>query len=139
MDKFQLHKAALESDYELGLKLISLNVELNQLDLDGHTALHWAVFRGDVEFVKILLQAGANPNVFSTDGVTPKWRARDFGLVEIDELLQVFGGKILTNENFDRTSFLVFNNAIEQALPKDDLVNDKAGNSVKTKTWWRFW
>jgi ankyrin repeat protein len=87
MDKYQIHKAALESDYEYALKLINLKIDLNELDTLGHTPLHWAVFRGDIELVKILLEAGAEPNVFSSDGVTPKWRAQDFGLVEIYELI----------------------------------------------------
>ncbi|MEO6233285.1 MAG: ankyrin repeat domain-containing protein [Ferruginibacter sp.] len=125
MEKYQIHKAALESDYESALKLISFKVDLNELDINGHTALHWAVFRGDLEFVNILLEAGANPNVFSSDGVTPKWRARDFGLVEIDKLLDSFGGKVLTNEHFDRIAFSVFNNLIGQTLPEEDAAEQK--------------
>ena len=55
MDKYQIHKAALEFDYEYAVKLIESKVNLDELDLDGHTPLHWAVFRGDVDFVKLLL------------------------------------------------------------------------------------
>jgi ankyrin repeat protein len=87
MEKYQIHKAALASDYEYGLKLIESKIDLDELDEDGHTALHWAVFRADIDFVKLLLEAGANPNILSADGVTPKWRARDFCLDEIDKLL----------------------------------------------------
>ena len=139
MEKYQIHKAALESDYEFALKLIDLKVGLNELDTDGHTALHWAVFRGDVNFVKILLEAGANPNILSSDGVTPKWRARDFGLIEIDKLLESFGGKILTNDDFDRNSFSIFNKAIGQPLPNEDIVNEKSERVIEKKKWWKFW
>ncbi len=45
MENYQIHKAALESDYEYALKLIQLHVNLNELDTYGHTALHWAVFQ----------------------------------------------------------------------------------------------
>ncbi|PZP50348.1 MAG: hypothetical protein DI598_05765 [Pseudopedobacter saltans] len=138
-EKYQIHQAALESDYESALKLINLKVDLNKLDSDGHTALHWAVFRGDVNFVKILLEAGANPNVISADGVTPKWRAKDFGLTEIDKILEGYGGKILTNEAFDRTSFTVFNNAIGQHLPKEDIAKNEFKLSVEKKKWWKSW
>jgi ankyrin repeat protein len=62
------------------------------LDEQGQTPLHWAVFRGDIEAVETLLRGGANPNVFAIDGVTPKRRAADFGLDEIEELLSEFGG-----------------------------------------------
>ncbi|MFD2784100.1 ankyrin repeat domain-containing protein [Hymenobacter rubripertinctus] len=141
MEKYQIHKAALESDYEYAQKLVKLKVDLNELDTFGYTALHWAVFRGDIDFVKILLEAGANPNILSEDGVTPKWRAKDFYLTDIDKLLDSFGGKVLTNEEFDRTSFSVFNGIIGQTLPQED--SDKGGNEDKKiatkKRWWKFW
>ena len=138
MEKYQIHKAALESDYEFALKLIDLKVHLNELDTDGHTALHWAVFRGDLNSVKILLEAGANPNILSSDGVTPKWRARYYGLTEIDKLLESIGGKILTNDDFDRKSFSIFHNAIGQFLPKEEIVNGKSERVIEKTKWWKF-
>jgi ankyrin repeat protein len=139
MEKYQIHKAALESDYELALKLIDLKVDLNELDTYGNTALHWAIFRGDVSLVKILLESGANPNILSSDGVTPKWRARDFGFIEIEKLLESFGGKILTNDDFDKNSFSIFNKAIGQRLPNEDIVNEKVERVIEKKKWWKFW
>jgi len=72
--------------------------------------------------------------------VTPKWRAKDFYLVDIDKLLDSFGGKVLTNENFDRTSFSVFNSMIGQPLPQEDLDKKikKDGKISNKKRWWRF-
>lgn len=98
-------------------------------------------FKGDIEFVKILLNVGANPNTFSEDGVTPKWRANDFGLVEIEYLLDCFGGKIQTNEKFNSTAFLVFNNIIEQNLPNEDLNKGLSKDNLQTtkKKWRKFW
>jgi ankyrin repeat protein len=125
MEEFELHKATLESDYDKVRELIDLKVNLDELDNHGHTALHWAVFRGDIDLIKILLDGGANPNILSDDGVTPKWRARDFGLSDVEELLSNYGGKILTNEDFDRISFTVFNNAIGLDLPEEDNDNKK--------------
>ncbi len=139
MKRYQIHKAALESDYDATLKLINLKVDLNELDTTGHTPLHWAVFRGDIDLVKLLLEAGANPNILSSDGVTPKWRAKDFRLVEIDNLLESFGGKILTNEEFDRNSFSVFNKIIGQPLPQEDAVEERVKKNITKKKWWRFW
>ena len=132
MEKYQIHKAALESDYDYALKLIELKVNLNELDTLGHTALHWAVFRGDIDFVKILLNAGANPNIFSDDGVTPKWRAKDFGLVDTEKLLDGFGGKVLTNAEFNRTAFSIFKSIIEQPLPQEEL--DENGKIFNKKS-----
>lgn len=139
MEKYQIHKAALESDYDYALKLIELKVNLDELDPDGHTPLHWAVFRGDLDFVKLLLVAGANPNVISGDGVTAKWRARDFGLTEIDNLLTGFGGKILTNKDFDSAAFSAFGNIVGQPIPEEEIIEDNMGKHSSEKKWWRFW
>jgi ankyrin repeat protein len=57
MEQYQVHKAALGSDSTTTLDLINLKVDLNELDNLGHTPLHWAVFRGDIDLVKILLEA----------------------------------------------------------------------------------
>ena len=120
MDRYFLHERTLEADLEGVQRAILPGAELNELDTFGHTALHWAVFGGYGDIVKVLLEAGANPNVISKDGVTPKWRAQDFGLVEIEQLLTSYGGKVYTDDNFDRTAFSIFNNAIGQPLPKDE-------------------
>lgn len=139
MGKYQIHKAALESDYTYASQLIESKEDLDELDLKGHTALHWAVFSGDIDFVMLLLEAGANPNIFSDDGVTPRWRARDFCLEEIEELLNSYGGKILTNERFDGISFSVFNSAIGQPLQVENALDRDAGDVVGKRKWWQLW
>ena len=123
MDRYQIHEAALKSEYESALKLIGLKVDLNELDTYGHTAIHWAVLTGDTDMARILLEAGANPNILSSDGVTPKWWARDFGLLEIELLLDVYGGKILTNDDFNRAAFSAFNKLMGQSLPEEDNID----------------
>lgn len=139
MEKYQIHKAALESDYDYAMQLIGLNTNLDELDNNGHTPLHWAVFRGDIDFVKLLLEAGANPNVISADGVTPQWRARDFGLTEIDQLLADHEGKILINQNFDHACFSIFNGMINQPLPVKDTGEAGLKESAEKRRWWQFW
>ena len=63
-------------------------------------ALHdWAVLRGDLDTVAILLKAGSNPNIISSDGFTPLWSAADFGLDEIFLLLRNYDGKINTDNS----------------------------------------
>ena len=120
MDEYILHSKVLESDLEGVQEAILNGADLNELDTFGHTALHWAVFRGYFDIVKVLLNAGANPNIISKDGVTPKWRAQDFGLEEIENLLTAHGGKVDTGSDFDRTSFSIYNAAIGQPLPKEE-------------------
>ena len=96
MKKYPLHEKVLEADLDGVQKAISQSVDLNELDSLGNTALHWAVFGGYKDIVKVLLEAGANPNVISKDGVNATWRAQDFGLKEIEELIKSYGGKVIT-------------------------------------------
>jgi ankyrin repeat protein len=69
---------------------------VNEWDDLGMTPLLYAVFRGDVEGVRQLLEAGADPNLAKRDDrtATPLWHARDdFGLHEIAEVLIRAGAK----------------------------------------------
>ena len=68
---------------------------LDEWDDAGMTHLMIAVFRGDEEEVRTLLQAGADPDRPISDGTTPLWRAEDdFGLTEIAALLRQYGATI---------------------------------------------
>ena len=67
---------------------------LDEWDETGMTPLMLAVFVGDAEQVRELLQAGADPNRPIEDGTTPLWRAEeDFGLVGIAALLRQYGAR----------------------------------------------
>ncbi len=61
---------------------------VNEKDAQGHTPLHLAVGRGDLETVRVLLDAGANPNAQDQDGVTPLTLAKSYaGTGEIADAL----------------------------------------------------
>jgi len=125
---FLLHDAVLSGEIEKVKQVDLQTVDINSLDSHGHSPLHWAVFGGYIDIVKYLLEIGSSPNTCSDDGVTPKWRAQDFGLTEIENLLSAYGGVISTDEKFDDISFNIFNNAIGQSLPSEDkksTVNNK--------------
>nr|WP_294944553.1 ankyrin repeat domain-containing protein [uncultured Mucilaginibacter sp.] len=123
---YPLHDNVLRSDIRGINDAIAQGCDLDELDGLGNSPLHWAVMRGDIETVKILLKANAHPNVLSSDGFTPKWSAVDFGLVEIAALLTTFGGRVLTNENFERTSWSVFKEALGESLPEEEKVVKKS-------------
>jgi ankyrin repeat protein len=69
--------------------------ELDAWDALGMTPLLYAVFVGDVDPVRDLLERGADPNRPSRSGETPLWHAEDdFGLVEIAALLRRYGASV---------------------------------------------
>ena len=77
--------------------------------------LHTAVQNGNIEIVKMLLDAGCNPNEVNSDGLTPLHIAAQMGLTDIAALLV---DKI--NEN----------NSIAAQPPPADLFCTNCGNSI---------
>lgn len=120
MIKFLLHQQVLSGEIENVKAVLTLDTNLDELDELGNSPLHWAVMRGDLDIVELLLSKGANPNVVCSDGYTPKWSAADFGLTGIEELLTSFGGKIATNENFDKVSWSVFKGFLNEPMPGEE-------------------
>jgi len=53
--------------------------EINQQHLDGSTALHWAVLRGNLEITDQLIKSGAKVNQADQGGATPLWVATYIG------------------------------------------------------------
>ena len=66
--------------------------EMDAWDTNGMTPLLNAIFAGDKDRVRRLLDMGADPNRPSNAGGTPLWHAEDdFGLIEIAQLLRQYG------------------------------------------------
>ncbi len=55
--------------------LLDTRVDVNAVQADGTTALHWAVDRDAAEIVQLLIRAGANVKAINRYGVTPLWLA----------------------------------------------------------------
>jgi ankyrin repeat protein len=117
MSKYLLHNAVQRSELADVRLAISQGSNLDELDDFGNSPLHWAVIGGYEDIVLELLEAGADPNVISSDGITPKWSAADFGLTGIETPLAAYGGKITTDDKFDRISWSMFKDTIGQKLP----------------------
>lgn len=89
-----LFEAVLAGDLDRVRSTFDAGVsDINALDSKGHSVLHWAVFGGYLEIVRLLLDRGADPNVQSSKGVTPLWSARDFGMREIIDVLLTHGAR----------------------------------------------
>jgi ankyrin repeat protein len=54
---------------------LDTRVDVNAVQADGTTALHWAVDRDSAEIVQLLIRAGANVKATNRYGSTPLWLA----------------------------------------------------------------
>jgi hypothetical protein len=68
--------------------LIHTAADVNAPQADATTALHWAVYRGDVQAAAALLSAGVDPNVRTGTGLTPLALACEGGNAELGLLLK---------------------------------------------------
>src|SRR4051812_1572174 len=81
--------AASKGDRAAIRTLIQQKADVNAPQVDGATALHWAVYREDGELVDMLVRAGADVKVENREGVTPLMMASLYGNAPIiDRLLK---------------------------------------------------
>jgi hypothetical protein len=78
--------------------LLTSKVDVNHVNNLGWTCLLEIVILGDggprhVEVTKLVLAAGANPNIADRDGVTPLQHARKKGQTEVAKLIAAAGGR----------------------------------------------
>lgn len=84
-----LADAAEQGDHDKVMALVADGADVNQAQVDGTTALHWAAYRDDAPLADVLLEADANPVMENRYGVTPLYLACLNGNASlISELLQ---------------------------------------------------
>src|SRR5215470_4826482 len=66
-----LVEAVRKADTEAVRALIQKRADVNAPEVDGMTALHWAVQRDSLETVDVLLRAGASVRAVNRYGVSP--------------------------------------------------------------------
>mgnify|MGYP001406178539 CR=1 FL=1 len=86
-----LADAVQHRDTPRALSLLKTQVDVNATQGDGATALHWAVYFDDAEFVALLIDSGAEVNMPSNYGVTPLVLASENGNAVILEQLMKSG------------------------------------------------
>ena len=67
--------------------LLAKHASANAAEVDGTTALHWAVRSGDARLVEMLVRAGANANTANRYGVKPLSIACETGEAAIVDAL----------------------------------------------------
>ena len=68
-------EAVRQGDSDAVGALLRADADVNARQLDGATALHWAAYLDDLETAKLLLHAGARPDVANELDVTPLYLA----------------------------------------------------------------
>ncbi len=71
--------AVMKGDTAAVRKLLLAKADVNVPQVDGATALHWAVYRDDVPTADMLLKAGANVKAANREGTTPLFMAALYG------------------------------------------------------------
>src|ERR1700693_5650779 len=73
--------AVMKGD-KAGLRLLlQQRADANAAQVDGATALHWAVYRDDLDAADLLLRAGAKVDAANRDNITPLAMACLYGNV----------------------------------------------------------
>ncbi|MGO4890673.1 M48 family metallopeptidase [Anaerobacillus sp. MEB173] len=86
--------AVVEADIEQVYALLEEGVDPDEQDMDGWTALHWAVKDVNTDVTKAILDSGADPNLMDYYGETPLMKAAWDGRAEMVTLLLEAGGTI---------------------------------------------
>lgn len=79
--------AANGPDYQLRWMIDNENVDINQQDLDGNTALIYAIVNRQKDHVGLLLDRGADPNLSNNAGGTPLDYANQLNQEKIERML----------------------------------------------------
>src|ERR1700716_3097763 len=71
--------AVMKGDAIAVRKLVLAKADVNAPQVDGATALHWAVYRDDLALTDLLLRSGADVKAANREGVTPLAMASLYG------------------------------------------------------------
>ncbi len=85
--KSLLADAVRKQEQAVARDLLEQRVDVNAAQVDGMTALHWAVYHDDLKIAKLLVAAGANVKAKNRYGVPPLSIACQNGHTAIVELL----------------------------------------------------
>jgi ankyrin repeat protein len=77
--KSDVADAAMRGDKTTLRALLQQKTDVNVPQVDGATALHWAIYRDDTEMADVLIRAGADVKAANREGVTPLSMAALYG------------------------------------------------------------
>jgi uncharacterized protein len=83
----RLIDAVRSGSVEAVTALLKQKTDVNAVEADGTTALHWAAHRDNLQLTRLLLRAGANVNAVNRYGVSPLRLAVESGNAALTEVL----------------------------------------------------
>src|SRR5215467_8572404 len=83
----QIADAAMKGDQKLLRTLMQQKADVNATQIDGATALHWTVYRNDLEMTQLLIKSGARLDAKNREGITPLYMASLYGNSELISVL----------------------------------------------------
>ncbi|MES2624734.1 MAG: ankyrin repeat domain-containing protein [Pseudomonadota bacterium] len=118
---------------DAALEQISDGADVNQPSIDGTTALHWAVYRKDLELVEMLLDEGADPDKRNDYGSSPMMVASEHGNYPIMKALIDADGDIESLNNEGQTLLMAVARTGNTDTAK--LLIDKGANVNAIESW----
>ncbi len=98
-----LHEAAEKGDLEQVQRHLNAGSNIDALDRDKMSPLHYASFRGQMEIAELLIDKGANVNIKGQEGgVTPLHLAATKGNKEMVKLLISRGADVELTDKYGR-------------------------------------
>jgi hypothetical protein len=89
-----LIESIITRQFDIAEELIKRRVDINKEDVCSRTPLHWAIDNDSLEFARLLLAHGANPNAYTRNGLSvlvyPILRGND----NLKNLLYHYGAKL---------------------------------------------
>jgi ankyrin repeat protein len=115
--KSDVAEAVMNGDRAALRTLIQRRVDVSAPQVDGATALHWAVYRDDLESAELLIAAGAKVDAANRVGFTPLIMAAIYGNAPMIEKLLEAGADVKQHlPNGETTVMLAARNGNPQAL-----------------------
>jgi len=92
--KSDVADAVMKGDQAALRTLLQQKADVNAPQIDGATALHWTVYRADLETADVLLSAGAKVEAANREGFTPLAMASLYGNAPMIERLLKAGANV---------------------------------------------
>ena len=109
--------AVMNGDAVAVRRLVAARADVNAPQVDGATALHWAIYHDDLPTTDLLLKAGADVKAANREGATPLMMASLYGNAAILERLLTAGADAMERgPNGETTVMLAARNGNPSAI-----------------------